>query len=335
MGVVELLSGYFLTTKSQTNYRRQASERFAPFADDRVVVLFRKMQDGEFNFDSVPAALLRLTAPPSLAWRRGHQVSVPQGVANASEWNDFAAALRKFSRVARFQEFFRSNAALYRDLANRVDPLVVPNVDALQDYVGSSLGRWQVIVSPLMHDGGFATRYDTGREPETYALIGPLAAVNGQPDFGDEPRLQRLIVHEFAHSLINPLAAADPSEVSQYAGRFNAIRKRMEKHGYGDWTTVVNEHVVRAVTARVVGLRHGEEAGRRAVAEEAAAGFCYVPALVERLRLYEHDRRKWPTLQSFYRELLRGFGEEAVVARGDMDAAQNPGPCRGQVRRPG
>lgn len=190
-----------------------------------------------------------------------------------------------------------------------ISPLVVQNVRALEDYSGGPLGHWQVVAGLLLHDGGFGPRLTrTDGTPETYAVIGPVWNSSGDPDFHDDDRLQELVVHEFAHSLVNPLAEANPAIVQRYASRFELMRAAMNKVGeYDTWEIVVNEHIVRALTTRIAALRWGRAAGDAAVAREIARGFRYVPAIVGRLQTYEANRSQWPTLASYYAQLMEAF----------------------------
>jgi len=311
MSVIHLLAGYPLTTRSAVSYKREALSFFAPFRGHHVVAMARDLADTTLSFDAVPDLLLRLSEPPALTWRKDLILQPTPGMPDERQRAEFLTALRDFALVSGFQAFFDRHEPLYRHCAEQVSPMVTPNVLALERYVGASLDHWQVIAGPLMHDGGFGPHFKRRDGTyDTYALIGPVVTSVGEPDFGDTARLQNLVVHEFAHSLINPLAARQADAVAAYAARFDDLRSVMRRQAYGDWPTVVNEHVVRAVTARIA-ARHDAEAGESAVADEVRRGFVYVPALVERLKVYERQRQRWATLAVFYPVLLKGFEQPA------------------------
>jgi hypothetical protein len=217
--------------------------------------------------------MLRLTEPPTLAWRKDLIAQPTAGLPNDDQRAAFLASLRDFARISDFGAFIESHRPLYQRCVEQVAPMVTPNVLALERYVGASIDHWQVVVGPLMHDGGFGPHFQRGNGKfDTYALIGPVTASVGEPSFGDTARLQNLVVHEFAHSLINPLAVQRADAVAAYAGRFEEMRQAMLKQAYDNWPTVVNEHVVRAVTARIA-AQYSEKAGEQAVADEVRRGF--------------------------------------------------------------
>lgn len=314
MSIVHLLGGYFLNGEAGTTYKRAATAYFSAFRSHPVVTLATELASKTFSFDSVPNLLLRLTNPGSLTWRTDLEAEPLTGIPDPEERDRFLALLRDFASVSRFGEFFNRNRRLYGRVARSIEPSVTPNVNALEAYAGASLGQWRVIPGLLLLDGGFGPRLrQRSGVFETYAIIGPLYNSVERPNFGDYGRLQNLIVHEFAHSLINPLSEQHRDLVQGYSGRFDAaLREAMLKQGaYDNWQTVVDEHVVRAVTARVAAKTRGADAGAAAVADEVGRGFVYVPNLIERLAPYEADRRAWTDLNAYYPTLLGAFGDRA------------------------
>lgn len=310
MSIVHLLGGYFLNSEAETAYKRDAINYFGSFRSHPVVNLAMDLANRTFSFDNVPGLLLRLTNPHSLTWRTDLETESITGIPDAEERERFLSLLRDFASTSRFDIFFNRNRRLYRQVAQSIEPSVTPNVTALESYAGASLGDWRVIPGLLLLDGGFGPKLrQKNGTLETYAIIGPLYNSIERPNFGDYERLQDLIVHEFAHSLINPLSEQHSDLVKKYSGRFDAtLRKSMLKQGaYDNWQTVVDEHIVRSVTARVAAKTRGAEAGTKAVAKEVERGFIYVPALIDQLAAYEADRRDWPDLKLFYPTLLGAF----------------------------
>jgi Domain of unknown function (DUF4932) len=309
MSIVHLLGGYFLISEASTDYRRDALQYFENFRHHPAVARARRLSKGTLAFDAVPDLMVRLTNPDSLVWRTDLREDTPPGIPDADERQKFLAELRDFSRVSKFTKFFARHRGLYRRTTQAIDPMVAPNIAALETYTGGSMGDWKLITGPLQLDGGYGPR--TTRKDgsiETYAVIGPLYNSVGEPDFGDYDRLQDLVVHEFAHSLINPLGEKYYAIVQRYADRFEPMREQMKKVGdYTSWSIVVDEHLVRAVTARIAAIRLGEAAGDKAVTREVERGFSFVPALIERLRQYEISRRNWPTLEGYYGTLMTAF----------------------------
>lgn len=68
---------------------------------------------------------------------------------------------------------------------------------------------------------------------------------------------------------------------------FQPLKTIMEGHAYGDWTTCVNEHVVRAIHLRLIDLHIGHSAHEQKLQQELHSGFLYIEPLLQKLQEYE------------------------------------------------
>lgn len=308
MSVVQLLSRYPLVTSHNHSYKAEAARFFAPHARHRAVTMFATMRRADFNFSAVPEAVMAFTPPPALRRRRESTPAILASAGGEAQLDAFVAALRDFAAESRFEAFYRDHAPVYAALVSRTEPVVSSVLESLRAYTGIPLGDTTVVLGPLLHDGGFAATYrnEAGR-PEVYAFIGPVGVVDGVPDFGTVERLDPLITHEFAHSIMNPLVARHRPAVAARAQLHAPIREAMLRQGYGEWDQVVYEHVIRAITVRLTTIRRGEAAGQAALQEELNRGFSHLPALLRRLEQYERSRNRYPTIADFFPELLTAF----------------------------
>ena len=116
-----------------------------------------------------------------------------------------------------------------------------------------------------------------------------------------------LIWHEFGHAFANDLLGTYSEELIQRSALYLPLAKPYEKHGkYTRWIDCANEHVIRAVTARLSAQVFSPEQGRQALREDAERGFRYVHAISRRQR--EHTNRigqPIPTSPTFTRALSR------------------------------
>ncbi len=308
MSVIQLLSGYFLTTRHDTTYRREAASYFAPHANHRAVTLFREMSAEDFGFSDVPDAILRFSPPPALDQRMPITPAIAAAAGGEARLLELIAAMREFAQVSDFESFYRTHEIEYGTLAERARPGVIALGSDIQSYTGQRIDNATVVLGPLLHDGGFAALYDLpGGQAEAFAFIGPVTATLNQADFGDERRLAELAAHEFAHLVVNPLTAASRADIDVSAANFTPIAPAMRRNGYSDWYVAVNEHVIRGLTARLIAHRWGEAEGEAALQKEVERGFSYAPAVYAALRRYEADRTAYPTLATFYPELITVF----------------------------
>ncbi len=207
-------------------------------------------------------------------------------------------------------------------------------IATLENYYGMKQLSYNIILAPLFHPGGFGPRIDregdsnpvfnfinslqylifnqwSGKRYEIYNICGPTGVENGIPSFGTQEGFRQLAWHEFGHSFVNPLSESlkNRIKISEYSSLFAPIREKMEREGYNNWETCVNEHIVRAVTSRLTFLHFGKQAGEDELRDQKSRGFVYIDPLCKKLEEYEIRRDKYPSLVDFFPELLDVFKE--------------------------
>jgi hypothetical protein len=270
-----------------------------------VVALFDTMFSSGFGFDAVPKAFVSMSRLPALELTDQVSDEVIERAGGRPRLERFAALSRAFAVETDFVGFYRAHEASYRTLVESARPSVTDAVEQLVSYTGMSIPSARVVLSPLLHDGGFAM---SGGTPAAQAFIGPVGvAANGLPDFGDELRLGPLIWHELAHTVVNPLTSRARQAVASSEIRDEAFREQMRKQAYADWSTIVSESIIRALEVRLASRVHGAEAGERVEENQVTRGFVHVPGLAEMLESYEADRETYPSLDRFFSRLLEVF----------------------------
>ncbi len=333
--IVQHLTGDYekrtrLITDFDFAYKREIEEHFRPFAMHTVVMTYRAMALKGFSFDAGPQAMMRLTADQSLALRAPMPEDLLKRVGGAEQFETFRSEMADFAQASGFWKFFADHKPLYDELCRDVNETARPGelVAALNDYTGMNVSNGHLVLFPMGHPGGFAAHVTpevdgVKQAEEVFAVVGPGGAKDDKPVFGGEsaPWFESLINHEFAHTIVNPLADRHAERVAGSDAKLEPIRQQMSRQAYQNWRTVVNEHIVRAIECRLALKRHGPAAGAAKLKHEYQRGFIYVPALVEALGRYEQDRAKWITLEQFYPELL------SVFERSESDApASRPEP---------
>lgn len=78
----------------------------------------------------------------------------------------------------------------------------------------------------------------------------------------------------------------------------------MYAHGYASWHITVIEHIINAITTRLTAIVFGEEASATALEHLLDDDYRYLPPLIEKLKEYEAQRERYPTIGSFMPMLL-------------------------------
>ena len=340
LAVVQLLSGYGdrtgLITRYDFPYKTDVSEYFSAYKNHPAVKLFEEMSLSGFSFDAPPDAMLHLSNPPELAVQVPFTRHLKRRARGEEKLEKFIQELRDFAQKTNFTSFFEAHKGTYSKLVSDTYSKMqgVDFIRTLENYYGMKQKSYTIILVPLFHPGGFGPRIDreggsnpifnfikslqylifnkwSGKSYEIYNICGPNGVQNGIPSFGTQEGFRQLAWHEFGHSFVNPLSESlkNRIKISEYSSLFMPIREKMEKEGYSNWETCVNEHIVRAVTARLTFIHFGKQAGEDELRGQKNWGFIYIEPLCKKLEEYEIRRDKYPAFADFFQELLKVFEE--------------------------
>lgn len=310
---VQLLSADVALTPYPSPYLYELYRYFHPFRQHRAVQLLHELMSQRPWPDIYHYLVLCLADPPGLEWRLPLAGSPEEDLLGGQMLQDWVEALRDFADQSQFERFFAQQTPFYYHLVEQVDKKLKGEdlLGPLEDYYGMELREYHLVLSPLLHRGGFGPRLPVGEEEYLgYSIVGPDGMAGATPTYSFR-HLRELVWHEFGHSFVNPLIAGRRDQLRNTLRCFVPLAEQMEKTGYPTWDSCVNEHLIRAITARLLCRVVGEEAGQQAVQEELSRGFVYVPALCRRLEEYEHQRAAYPNLAAFLPQLLAVFEEEA------------------------
>lgn len=340
LAVVQFLSGYGertgLITRYDFPYKADVSEYFSTYKNHPAVKLFEEMSISGFSFDAPPQAVLHLSNPPELALQVPFTRYLKRRARGEEKLEKFIQELRDFAQKTNFTSFFEAHKGTYSKLVSDTYSKMqgVDFIRTLENYYGMKQKSYNIILAPLFHPGGFGPRIDpegssgpvlnfikslqylifnrwSGKSYEVYNICGPISVENGIPSFGTQEGFRQLAWHEFGHSFVNPLSESlkNRIKISEYSSLFTPIREKMEKEGYSNWETCVNEHIVRAVTARLTFIHFGKQAGEDELRDQKSRRFVYIEPLCKKLEEYEIRRDKYPALADFFPELLDVFKE--------------------------
>jgi hypothetical protein len=299
------------------SYEADIDQAFHRYKEHAAVQLARQIGEQHgVGFDAVVSFAVSVTDPPALGER------VPfgrQGTGLAdSRWHGphaaaFLSALRRFSSDAKFPEFFAHHRLLYSETERRLETLARERV-SLQWYDGffGHVPDADFVLVPGMCNGGanFGPKvHPKGGREELYAIVGVTQSdAEGVPTF--EPWLVPTIVHEFAHSFINPFVDRHRQEFAPAGERlFPYVADIMQGQAYDNWKTMIDESLVRAVVIRY--LRTNGEPGSvsRQLAEELGLGFLWIEELDRLLQRYEDERDKFVRFDQFAPQVVGFFDE--------------------------
>jgi hypothetical protein len=213
------------------------------------------------------------------------------------------AVLQEFARDTRYAALVASRQPDAGTVSARLAALLRSEVDLgwFDRLFGQQAGAAFRLAPGLCNAiGSFGPRLRTSEGADEFWAVISV----GQPDSTGIPRFGRgivpTIIHEFAHSFVNPIVQARFDRFAPAAEAvFTRVSSTLQAQAYGDARTVLNETLVRASVARYLRASRGPAAARDEIERQMGLGFVWLDAVDARLNEFEADRSRYHTFASF------------------------------------
>ena len=151
-----------------------------------------------------------------------------------------------------------------------------------------------IILAPLIHiTVGYGPYFSVNGTTEMYAVMGPTSVEDGQVYF--EELAERIALHEFMHSYVNPLTdkyfEENPVSRLEMEPLMDPIFVKMVAMAYGALEPMINEHIVRAITCFIEERYYGMSAIKELERLEQM-GFIYIKRIYKLVEEYYAKRKK-------------------------------------------
>lgn len=204
------------------------------------------------------------------------------------------------------EEYFARVEGRFRTLLAEGDP--VAWFDQL--FGARASARFQLVPGLLTGGANYGPHIERAdRRLELYSIVS-LEDVDG----GGLPRPSRftveLIVHEMAHSYVNPLVDRHAAALEPAMARiFALVAEDMRKQAYGSWRIMGYESLVRAVTQLYVRRRYGDEAADRLAREDESVSFYWTAELAGELARPRRGslESEMPRVVAFFERLAQRY----------------------------
>jgi len=295
----------------KTQYYKNAVEYFKNYKNHEAVKIFSLLYNSGFSYDAPATLMVALSQPPEIKLARAVDQETKERAISELVLNAFIEQMRDFSQKSDFMKFFNENKNYYERLAANYQSKtnIASLISNVENYYGVRQNSYNIVLAPILRrSGGYGARSKTeDGKLDTYNITGPESADTNEINFGDAEDIRYLVWHEFSHSFVNPITEKYNYEVNLYSGLFKPIEKAMEQNTYPSWETCVNEHLIRAITARLAAREISSKAYRESIINEKSRGFFYIEPLCEILEKYEKNREKYRNFEKFYSEIISLF----------------------------
>ncbi|MEN6619332.1 MAG: DUF4932 domain-containing protein [Rikenellaceae bacterium] len=292
-------------------YVSKIEDHFNKFRDHELILYVKSvMNERGLGYDAVMSMAVNLDK--NLFLRKditGNSLDKRWGAECADK---FTLLLRKFYTDAACEEFFKSNADFYKEVAKRFLPVYEQiDINWYKTFYGHGASEKFTIINGLGNgqgNYGVSVNYKDGNK-EAFAIMGAWSTDSiGVPVFRIEDYFPTLL-HEFNHSFINHINAKHSNLLKDCGEQlFPLVETEMRSQAYGDWLTMMNEALVRACVIKYMkDHNYDDDAIHKETKIQIDRGFFWMAELVGELDKYSSQRDIYPSLESFVPRLTEEY----------------------------
>lgn len=296
-------------TKYNFGYKRDIDYYFSKFSNHSAVQASQSLTNSGFTYDAPVTFVLYHSNPPEFVQITPYSDYLINRAGGELNLKNFADKLRAFAKETDFMKFFSGKQKFYNHIQNGFIRTIGDTnyIKYLEDYYGEKKHSYNIIPAPLFHSGGYGTQIQNSDLIDIYNIPGPNSYSNGELSFGNKDNILYILLHEFSHSFVNPITEKNSTLINNSKALFEPIKVQMQQQAYTQWSTCVNEHLVRTIVARISLKLRGEAYKNSVVNYEVSNGFIYLPKLDNLMIEYENNRDVYPSFESFYSRIIGLF----------------------------
>lgn len=310
LGVIYKLTDFKMNKeRNNKKYRGDIDSYFKSYKNHIVVDKFNKLlKNMYFNYDAPVHFMLTLFNNQKV---EGELLS--RCAMNQKEIMTFKQELDNFIEVSNFDKFFNDHKEEYKiNIERFINDLdtYLPQI-YLFDFLKLKSDNLNVILMKNITDSNYGVMVNE----QLYCCIRPYKySKYDQEDYcnhlGD---LTTLILHEFAHSFINPLTDKYKERIAKIDKR--KFREIFDKNSYGEHKeTAINETIIRTIECLYLKDNDNLKEYYNEIKEDYyQSGFIMIGELEKLFKdKYLSNRDKYPSIKDFYEEIITFFEKERV-----------------------
>jgi hypothetical protein len=272
-------------------YKNKLVNYFEKYKTHNTIELYNRLCDDVPDISAFISMVLCYSDPPEL--RKIASFYETYEIINASHFPEieFIDSLREFYDDTKFDMFMKNNQGELKNLLNdfRGTEKIKRWAKTVFNYFDIKNDTYTVIISALII-GNFGIKIKTQKDDMLhYIVLSPYDYQNGRYIFGPENLLREYFWHEIGHTKINDLTR-------KYINLIKPDEKELPdsliKHGYTDIETIINEYVIRAITARFFEIESETNFIEYYVKTNIKKGFTEIEKIKDYIKKNNEDKNK-------------------------------------------
>ncbi|MBS2100906.1 DUF4932 domain-containing protein [Carboxylicivirga linearis] len=312
ISIVQYLGDYFRLNKHDLQYKKDVDEYFKDYKQHKAVLFVQELTKKGFSYDAPPALMLHLSADMDV------KVEVTdyliKRIGGKENLHEFLSVMKAFVRETQFDKFIKSYKSFYEALVDNMANKLADfdEIHTIEQFYGKKQNSYNIILSCL-NSGNYGPGVEVDGKVDIYNIMSAINEKDGQPVFGDVNYVEYLVWHEFGHSYVNYLTEENNELVDKYKKLYEPIKEPMKKQAYGNWNTVVNEQVIRAITTYLTKEKYGVMHAEMVFNKEVSRSFIYTESMLKALETYSKNRDEFKTFADYYTTLIKTAFDDAIA----------------------
>ena len=316
---VELLSIVFKLAGNReyneviiTEYANKVDKHFSPFSNHEVVIFAKELKQNKgISYDAVVSMAIVLDDDlnPIIDFSQ----TLPEKRWSKDDATKFVKLLKDFYKETKSEKFFSECEPLFEEVEKRFSN-VYDKLDLkwYQTFFGTNAEEdFNLFVSLGCGKHNYGPSYSLPNEKKkVFSVMGTWRTDDAGMPVYKEAEYLPVIIHEFAHSFVNPLNEKYNEEFKESGTAiYKAVEYEMSRQqAYGNWQIMLNEALVRASVIKYF-IDHSETETKiqMMLNNESNKGFIWIKGLVAELKKYDNNRDKYPTLESYIPNLAASY----------------------------
>ena len=310
LGIMLLISNYneqcpeLIEEMGNKEYRNKILNQFSQYKNEKTIKLLNRIiHRFSFNYDAPIYLISELNDDFSFSNLPSYPFK--ERLNSSPIVIEFLKSLKDFSKKINFDKFYYENKSFYNIGINQIEQLIKDYqiVEFLTEFYKTDFKDVKFTIN-LMY---YATHGNYGINVNNNFICNQCLRppINNTVNFIDSvDNTLTLYVHEFSHSVINPLT-------DKYSNIkidvFNDIFDKMKNMAYIYPETIINEHIVRSVEIIFLEKYFNEDYVEKWKNEYMNIGFKYINNVYEKLNYYIKNQKNYKNFEEFFPNILEVF----------------------------
>ncbi len=293
-------------------YLKDVSDYFGNYTNDTAVQLVYKVVQNGLTYDAVPEFALHLNPVNFSKNTNWSDMLRLRPDLNTTLLDEFAEAVSKFANETDFCRFYNEHRAFYNKTLQEFaknDEILLNITQFEENFFGENASSWTIIPLTLMSHHGFAYYFDKDGSKRVYAFLGFGSVHDGVPVVNINGNGVTFLVHEFAHSFVNPAVDSNYALFKPYEPLYNPVREKLSMMAYTDFKIMLYETFVRAVEAYYLNVTGHPDAAKRKLGMNSVAFYFIKDVYNAYTSDYMKHRSEYKTFNDFMPELAKVVGK--------------------------